>query len=193
MPIERRIVQVAEAVQGALDRRGCSIDSLTHAQQLGLADRMGVHLVDLNNALDELESRRSRGGRKGRRVGTTQTAPPREPDVVGNMGDRLEEDRHLRSPGSVGTLSAIDVISRQMGLDVSKSPSLRRAYIDLRVSALYARGRVPDGTKDADEAWTLYRRYKRILDRGRKVDLDRSQRSEVARTSLRRQVNAAKS
>jgi hypothetical protein len=174
---------IADTLDGARARLGRSIRSdedLTHDEQIRLDSLTAQHR----------HQARAVGQGRGRKRVTAAPPAPRERDVVRRTVDRIEADEELRTMFPA-MLVAVDEISAGMGLDRSKSPSLRQAYIETHTRALYARGRVPDGTEEGDRAWELYKRYKRLLDKASMMDAKRSQRRATALASVRRQAAAA--
>lgn len=184
---QHSLTQAALAAQEALSRRGVTMDSLTHAQQFRLADGLGVDVTDLHRAIRAGAPGASR--KPSRRKVAAAPSPPAR-DVVYSIRDRTDADQEMRMMFPA-TLVAVDEISDRMGLDRSKSPSLRQAYIEAHVKQLYARGRTSDGTEATDRAWQLYQRYTSLLRKAVSMDLNRSVRRDRARASVRRQGAAA--
>lgn len=137
-------------------------------------------------AQQQVRAARARGGGrqratnkpKGRGANVSTHGRTGEPDVVSSITDRIDEDQELRTRWPM-TLAAIDHISDRLGIDTSKSPSLRKAWIEDVVMRELDRKRhalTPDG----DKAWDQYRSYERMLRNARTADMERHQRGDEA-------------
>lgn len=184
--IENRVMRVREE----LSRRGTSLERLSHVEQFRLADGLGMDVTDLHREMSRIEHRGAQRSAtvpsraKARKV---QPETP-QPDVVRSLTARHDEDVELRRDYPE-TLKVIDEISEQLGLDTSKSPSLRRAYIDARISEWRQAGE-HNHTEDGDRQWKLYRRYSGKLQRALHADIQASSERDIAVASLRRQAQA---
>lgn len=173
---QRALADLQDGAARRLGRPVASDDDYTHDEQA----RIGTLVAEHQRQRAAAPQPRSRK-QKHRRA----AAPALKPrDVVRSTADRVDEDHELRTMFPA-TLLAVDEISEMMRLDLSKSPSLRRAYIETQIKQLRAAGK-RDGTEAGDRAWTLYRRYDTILRRGGSEDGAIRQLRDHDRAVLRR-------
>ena len=155
-------LDIAKAVQSAAAERGVRFDDLKHAQQLRVADRMGLALPDLNRALAQLaDASTAPAVRRGQNViydvhrgiiGSVPKSPKSQRDAELDAAT-LEM---LRDPQSAVWAVTLSIESR-LGLKPKGSQVERYERVQNRLAKLRKRSLTGKLTEREDQLIDRYR------------------------------------